>query len=151
MKNILLENMRRFRTKNLNETAMAFDGETLSKHPYFDQTIVVTIDGEQMELLFSNKPYDLKSASQLRLKEKAEFPSRDQIDALNALLLPGSNVGAIWVRQSATTDMENLDMRFILMDLSTKSDVQSSDDKSEALVLLRPADADVIGYANKKG
>ena len=141
MKNILLENMRRFRTKNLNETAMAFDGETLDEqHPYFDQIIVVTIDGEQMELLFSNKPYDLNSASQLRLKEKAEFPNRDQIDELNGLLKPGSNVGAIWVEQSLTADMENLDMRYILMDLSTKGDAQTYDKKSEALVLLRPAD-----------
>ena len=121
LEKLLAENMRRFGTKNLREAAAAFEGEPteMSKHPYFDQTIVVEIDGEKMELLYSNKPYTLNAASQLGLKEKANLPNRDQIDALNQLILPGKSVGSIWVEQSYDRDMESLDMRFILMDLST--------------------------------
>ena len=152
LEKLLAENMRRFGTKNLQEAAAAFEGEPMAKHPYFDQTIVVDLDGEKMELLFSNKPYTIDAAMQLALKEKAELPNRKQIDALNAMILPGSTVGAIWVQQDFDRDMENLDMRYILMDLSTKADYQVSggEPKSEALVLLRTADgADAIFYMNK--
>lgn len=151
LEKLLAENMRRIGTKNLREATMAFEGEPMAKHPYFDQTIVVDLDGEKMELLFSNKPYTIDAAMQLALKEKAELPNRKQIDALNALLLPGSNVGAIWVQQDFDRDMENLDMRYVLIDLSTKGDFQvTGEQKSEALVLLRTADgADAIFYMNK--
>jgi hypothetical protein len=50
------------------------------------------------------EPYTIDAAMQLALKEKAELPNRKQIDALNAMILPGSTVGAICIRNKAVTN-----------------------------------------------
>jgi hypothetical protein len=157
LEKLLAENMRRFGTKNLREGAMAFEGDPISGHPFFDQTIVVDLDGKKMELLFSNKPYDMTEVDALASKENAKLPTFGQLDSLSNLVMPGYTVGTIWYEMSYDSEMENYAMeRFRLYDLSNKSDVQVvvpnmlRKIESDALVLLRPADADYIMYINKK-
>ena len=110
-----------------------------------------------MELLFSNKPYDMTEVDALASKENAKLPTFGQLDSLSNLVMPGYTVGTIWYEMSYDSEMENYAMeRFRLYDLSNKSDVQVvvpnmlRKIESDALVLLRPADADYIMYINKK-
>lgn len=158
LEKLLAENMRRFGTKNLREGAMAFQGDPISGHPFFDQTIVVDLDGKKMELLFSNKPYDMTAVDALASKENAKVPMHTQLDELRSLIQPGYTVGTIWYEAPFSSEMENYAVeRFRLYDLSNNSDVHIvvpnmlRKIESDALVLLRPADADYIMYVNKKG
>ena len=156
LKNILAENMRRFGTKNLSETA--FSGNDLKMIGQIS-IVKIYINNKECELLYEDTPYSLAETMELARKYSAYIPSRRDIDALQDAILPGKIVGDIWIAQKSgqsaimpSMDQEKplKDLPYVLFNLSDNADVVISrpnrnpdvtgvykGENAECLVLLR--------------
>jgi len=153
LKNILAENMRRFGTKNLNETVFTGEGEP----KMIGQISIVTIyiNNKKHELLYEDAAYSLAETMEKAREYKAYIPSRRDIRALHDAILPGERVGDIWIAQkegysAIMPQMDqpepDKDMPYVLFNLSDNADVFISNpdvtgvykgENAECLVLLR--------------
>jgi hypothetical protein len=117
MKNLLAENMRRFKTKNLHEAADAvFTGnlQTDLKSPEF-QSLIVTLDGKKHQLIVSPKELTLSRTQMIAKQESAYIPTTEQAADLVDYVLPSVNSLIIWVDQGTDVPQE---MRYVQKDLS---------------------------------
>ena len=157
LKNLLAENMRRFKTKNLNETV--FTGEDEPKMIGQISIVTIYINNKKHELLSEVNAYSLAETMELARKYSAYIPSRSDIDALQDAIIPGERVGDIWIAQKAgksaimpQMDQPELakDLPYVLFNLSDNADVVISrpnrnpdvtgvykGENAECLVLLR--------------
>jgi len=130
LKNILAENMRRFGTKNLNETVFTGEGEP----KMIGQISIVTIyiNNKKHELLYEDAAYSLAETMELARKYSAYIPSRSDIDALQDAIIPGERVDDIWIAQKAgkSAIMPQMDQEkpfkenpYVLFNLSDSADV----------------------------
>jgi hypothetical protein len=157
-KNILAENMRRFGTKNLLEQTSWYDminpidGDVVTiqgsltpaarKLQRGDQEGFIDLNGMGYSSKLLVGSYTSKDAIRLANENKADLPSRkqalelaDKIEKTNA-----PNPGVIWIDQSkgvSDTSKLNQNMRVILFDLRSKSDVVGTNLADAVFLLYR--------------
>jgi len=122
MKNLLAENMRRFKTKNLNEAVALFseDITTDTQSPEF-QSLIVTLDGKKQQLIYNDKQKTAEETAAIAKQEQASLPNRKQLNDLMNLVRPGTGDINIWVDQGVGEQI-----RYILFNLNDGSDVMTS-------------------------
>jgi hypothetical protein len=122
MKNLLAENMRRFKTKNLNEAVALFSGDitTDTQSPEF-QSLIVTLDGKKQQLIYNDKQKTAEETAAIAKQEQASLPNRKQLNDLMNLVRPGTGDINIWVDQGVGEQI-----RYILFNLNDGSDVMTS-------------------------
>jgi hypothetical protein len=122
MKNLLAENMRRFKTKNLNEAVALFSGDitTDTQSPEF-QSLIVTLDGKKQQLIYNDKQKTAEETAAIAKQEQASLPNRKQLNDLMNLVRPSTGDINIWVDQGVGEQI-----RYILFNLNDGSDVMTS-------------------------
>ncbi len=122
MKNLLAENMRRFKTKNLNEAVELFSGDitTDTQSPEF-QSLIVTLDGKKQQLIYNDKQKTAEETAAIAKQEQASLPNRKQLTDLMNLVRPSTGDINIWVDQGVGEQI-----RYILFNLNDGSDVITS-------------------------
>jgi len=122
MKNLLAENMRRFKTKNLNEAVALFSGDitTDTQSPEF-QSLIVTLDGKKQQLIYNDKQKTAEETAAIAKQEQASLPNRKQLTDLMNLVRPSTGDINIWVDQGVGEQI-----RYILFNLNDGSDVITS-------------------------
>ena len=157
LKNILAENMRRFGTRNLNETK--FRGEGEPKMIGQISIVPIYINNKECELLYEDTPYSLNETMALARKHSAYIPSQTDLKALHNAIVPNERVGDIWTAQigGKSAIMPQMDqpapekqLPYILFNLTDMAHVQIvhngrdpnatgvfEGEKAEELVLLR--------------
>lgn len=142
LKNILAENMRRFKTKNLLENA--------------DRKGNIKIDGESYYVEVYIGAYTKKDAVKLAKKTGLAIPDRQQANQLVRFINSSGGIspGTIWIDQNPNLDQNDLskEMHYVLYSLDDEgSDVvtlhqtrtgsavpKPNKDIADAVVLLTP-------------
>ena len=116
MKNILAENMRRFKTKNLHEAAAPFGGNPQpdNESPEF-QSIILTLDGKKHQVIYMNKGLTLNRTLSIAKQEDAYIPTRNQAFSLINYVSPNITEMIIWIDQGKTV---SADMQYVQLDLA---------------------------------
>ena len=130
MKNLLAENMRRFKTKNLNEAVELFSGDitTDTQSPEF-QSLIVTLDGKKQQLIYNDKQKTAEETAAIAKQEQASLPNRKQLNDLMNLVRPGTGDINIWVDQGVGEQI-----RYILYNLNDGTDVINVYNNNDTIV-----------------
>ena len=156
LKNILAENMRRFGTKNLNETFSGDVSNSLTKSNvnWLSKTLVsLEFRGKSgshnkglIELLYSEDLFSAEQARQIAKQENADFPNVGDLEFLNKYKTSGYTVGEVWCdAQIGSLEVQNFEDPVINV-YSNKDRTDTTEIKAKLILLRSPERLNKLNY-----